>query len=80
MVQNCKESFLSVQLGSIALGMSNNPRSQESAVMAILEWWDIHRTDRHEAVMEDERKRTLRQLAKLMDSRSAKVKSCLFTE
>ena len=48
--------------------------------MAILEWWNTHRTDGYEAVMEDERKRTLLQLAKLMDSRSAKVKSCLFTE
>lgn len=49
-------------------------------MVAILEWWNTHRTDGHEAVMEDERKRTLPQLAKLMDSRSAKVKSCLFTE
>lgn len=80
MVQNCKESVLSTRLCSLALDMSKNPKAQESAVVAILEWWNTHRTDGHEAVMEDERKRTLPQLAKLMDSRSAKVKSCLFTE
>ena len=55
--------------------MMKNPKAQEDAVMAILKWWNTHKTDASGPVLEEERKTTLVQLAKLMDSRSAKVKA-----